>query len=71
MNKCIPSCSGIMIPGSSQGSDLSTSISVIKKKLCDILLATQKLDSLHNVLGWPNSDEWHSENFIEFHGYSS
>ena len=65
MNECRPNSNGIMIPGSAHCSDLSAPISVIKeKKLKDVLLLTQKLDSVHQ-LGWIKSDEWHIENFFK------
>ena len=65
MNECRPNLDGIMIPGSTNCSDLSApiSIKVIKKELRDVLLLTQKLDSAHQ-LGWRKSDEWHIENFF-------
>ena len=50
MNTCIPNPLGIMVPGSTEGStegsDLSTSIAVLKKKLRVVLLNTQKIDPL-------------------------
>ena len=64
MNECRPNSNGIMIPGSANCSDLSAPISVIKKKLRDVLLLTQKLDSAHQ-LGWRQSDEWNIENFFK------
>ena len=64
MNECRPNSNGIMIPGSANCSDLSAPISVIKKKLRDVLLLTQKLDSAHQ-LGWRQSDEWHIVNFFK------
>ena len=62
LNQCIPNSSGIMIPGSAYGSDLTTSISVMKHKLKDVLLGVQKHDSRVRQ-GWKKSDEWLSENF--------
>ena len=47
MNECSPNSNGIIIPGFANCSDLSAPISVIKKKLRDVLLLTQKLDSAH------------------------
>ena len=64
MNECRPNLNGIMIPGSANCSDLSAPISVIKKKLRDFLLLTQKLDSAHQ-LDCRQSDEWHIENFFK------
>ena len=63
LNKWLPNSRGIVIPGSSTGSDLSTSISIVKNKLKDVLLETQKFDPQHQ-LGWRKSDEWCSENFF-------
>ena len=44
-NTCIPNPLEIMVPGSTEGSDLSTSIAVLKKKLRGVLLNTQKIYS--------------------------
>ena len=63
MNESRPTLNGIMIPGATNCSDLSAPISVIKIKLRDVLLLTQKLDSAHQ-LGLRKSDEWHIENFF-------
>ena len=63
LNKCSPNTDGIMIPGSTNGSDLSASISIIKKKLKDVLLNTQQIDSSYQ-LGWQKSNEWLPENFF-------
>ena len=65
MNKCIPNSEGILIPGSTQGSDLSANISGIKSKLKDALLEVQKKDTPHE-LGWNRSDFWNPENFLNF-----
>ena len=65
MNKCIPNSEGILIPGSTQGSDLSANISGIKSKLKDALLEVQKIDTPHE-LGWNRSDFWNPENFLNF-----
>ena len=67
MNKCSPNLLGIMVPGSSQNSDLSTSISTIKKKLRGVLLDIQKIDSLMNPHERSISDDWESENFFNAH----
>ena len=40
-----------MVPGSTEGSDLSTSIAVLKKKLRGVLLNTQKIDPFSSILG--------------------
>ena len=41
-NRCIPSDTGIIIPGNSKNSDLSSSLGYIKTKLKDFLLSSQK-----------------------------
>ena len=51
---------GVIIPGSTFGSDFRTPIAVIKRKLRDVLLETQKLKSLE-------SDEWYPENYFTAH----
>ena len=51
---------GVAIPGSTFGSDITTPITIIKRKLKDVLLETQNLNSLE-------SDEWHPENYYEAH----
>ena len=43
LNKCFPNDSGIMVPGSSLFSDITTPISIIKRKLKALLIDTQKL----------------------------
>ena len=58
MNTCIPNPLGIMVPDSTEGSDLSTSIAVLKKKLRVVLLNTQKIYPLSSILGWSTSNEW-------------
>ena len=65
MNKCKPNKDGILIPGSAKCSDLAAPISVIKKKLCVLLLNVQKADT-SKILGWKKNDEWHSENFFKY-----
>ena len=62
-NKCLPNSKGIMVPGSTRGSDLSTSISLIKSKLKNILLDTQKIDT-PLLLGWKKCAIWYPENFF-------
>ena len=64
LSKCILNSEGIIIPGSVSGSDLSTSISIIKSKLKDVLLETQKFDP-NTQVGWKKSDEWYPENFFQ------
>ena len=63
MNKCAPNSNGIMIPGSAKGSDLSTHVLGIKKKLKDVLLDVQRLDTPSNQ-GWNKSNSWFPENFF-------
>ena len=52
-----------MVPGSSEGSDMSAPISYIKKKLKDILFGIQKLDT-QSQFDKSKSKEWNSENFF-------
>jgi hypothetical protein len=40
--KCTPNDSGVMVPGSTPFSDMTTPISIVKRKLKNILLETQK-----------------------------
>ena len=63
MNKCKPNNNGILIPGMINGSDLTTPVSIIKRKLKCILLEVQKLDT-SSQFGWAKTDEWHTENFF-------
>ena len=51
---------GVLIPGSTFGSDITTPITIIKRKLRDVLLETQKSDPL-------GSDDWYPENFYQAH----
>ena len=67
MNKCDLNSDGIIVPGSSKNSDLTTSISVIKNKLRDVLLYTQKLCPVTNTKGIAISKDWFPENFFETH----
>ena len=67
MNKCNLNSEGIIIPGSSENSDLTTPISVIKNKLRDVLLDTQKLCPVTNNKGIAISNDWFPENFFETH----
>ena len=65
LNKCNTTNSvGIIIPGSTKDSDLSTSISIIKNKLKNALLETQKIDPQLEV-GWNESNEWYPINFFQ------
>ena len=63
MNKCVPNSNGIMIPGSSKGSDLTTHILGIKRKLKDVLINVQKIDT-PSKQGWNTSNSWLPENFF-------
>ena len=68
INKCYPNSKGVVVPGSSKNSDLSMSISVMKKKLKGVLLTTQKLCQLNNLHGKTKiHDEWMPENFFTTH----
>ena len=51
---------GVLVPGSTFGSDITTPISVIKRKLRDVMLETQNSDPLE-------SDNWLPENFFQAH----
>lgn len=64
LNRCFPNFFGLMVPGSSEGSDLSAPISSIKKKLKEILFNTQKLDS-QSQFDKSKSKEWNPENFFK------
>ena len=44
LNRCLPNSNGIEVHGSVNGSDLPASISIIKNKLKDVLLDTQRID---------------------------
>ena len=65
LNKCVPNSEGILIPGSTQGSDLTAPICGIKSKLRDALLEVQKIDPCHE-LGWNKSNLWYPVNFFNF-----
>ena len=60
LNKCSPNDNGIMVPGSSECSDISAPISTIKKKLKDILLQVQKLETPGRA------NEWLPDNNFKF-----
>ena len=65
MNTCIPNAEGILIPGSTQGSDLSANICGIKRKLKHALLKVQKIYTPHE-LRWNRSDSWYPKNVMNF-----
>ena len=67
MNRSSTNPLGIIIPGSSSNYDFSSSISLIKKKLKNVLLSTQKLDPLETLLGQSRSIEWYSDNLFQAH----
>ena len=61
LNQCLlTNKDGVLIPGSTFGSDFTTPITIIKKKLRDVLMDTQILDPL-------NSDDWYPVNFYQVH----
>ena len=57
LNVCFPNQVGIMVPGSSKGSDMSAPISSIKMKLKHILFGIQRLDS-QSQFDKSKSKEW-------------
>ena len=63
MNRSSTNSLGIIIHGSSSNSDLSTSISLIKNKIKNVLLYTQKIDPLKTLIGQSRSMEWYPDNF--------
>ena len=67
MSSCYPNSKGIMVPGSSKNSDLSMSISVIKKKLRDVLICTQKFCPTNTFNSRFQDGEWTPENFFKTH----
>ena len=64
LNRCFPNPLGIMVPGSSECSDISASISYIKDKLKNILFGIQKLDT-QSQFDKSKSKEWNMENFFK------
>ena len=54
-----------MIPGSISCSDMSASTTIIKKKLREILLNIQHLDTPAQQ-GWKKSEQWLDENFMSY-----
>ena len=57
----------IIIHGSSSNSDLSKSISLIKNKIKNVLLYTQKIYPLETLIGHSRSMEWYPDNFFQAH----
>ena len=61
LNQCLlTNKDGVLIPGSTFGSDITTPITVIKRKLRDVLLASQASNPL-------SSDDWCPDNFYQVH----
>ena len=63
LSYCSSNEKGKTVPGSVTNSDLSTNISIVKQKLKDVLLETQKVDPPH-LSGWKKSDIWFPANFF-------
>ena len=63
LNKSSPNEAGTMIQGSAPCSDLSAPISIIKKKLKNLLLSTQKINTQFDN---SRSKEWNDENFFKY-----
>ena len=61
LNKCTPNEHNIMIPGSSNLSDLSASISIIKKRLKHHLFTTQQIQTPGRPNEWMPNNNWVSE----------
>ena len=62
-DKCSPNLNGVMVPGSTAGSDLSASIAIVKNRLKCFLIEIQKQDPILQ-LGWSKSYEWYPDNFF-------
>ena len=60
LTKCTPNDSGIMVPGSTPFSDMTTPISIVKRKLKNILLETQKQNPGDPLVG----ENWSMCNFL-------
>jgi hypothetical protein len=57
LNKCLPNEYGIMVPGSSDCSDLAAPISIIKNRLKDNLFKVQRLETPGRSMEWmPNNN---------------
>ena len=65
LDACKTNKDGVIIPGSGECSDLSAPLSIIKKRLSNLLLRVQKLDT-SKQLGWKENVEWHIENFFKY-----
>ena len=64
LNRCFPNPIGIMVPGSSECSNISAPISYSKDKLKNILFGIQKLDT-QSQFDKSKSKEWNIENFFK------
>ena len=62
LNKCSPNDHGIMVPGSSLFSDITTPTSIIKRKLKAVLIGIQKLNPVES-----HEKEWTRYNFFLNH----
>ena len=60
MTPCPLNKEGIVFPGSNFGSDITIPMGILKKKLRNLLMDTQKLDSV-------KSNDWYPENFYQAH----
>ena len=58
LNKSSPNENGIMVPGSSECSDISAPISFIKRKLKDILFKTQMLETPGRAKEWMSANNF-------------
>ena len=71
MNRSSTNSLGIIIPGSSSNSDLSTSISLIKNKIKNVLLFTQKIDPLETLIRHSRSMECYYYYYYYYKIYST
>ena len=58
LNKCIPNSDNVMVPGSSEVSDLSAPISIIKNRLKQHLFNTQQIKIPGRSTEWMPSNNW-------------
>ena len=65
LNTCFPNSAGIMVPGSSEFSDMTAPIPYIKKKLKSVLLDIQKHDTQKLGKSRSKSKEWTMENYFK------
>ena len=66
LEKCESNEIGIIVPGSSEHSDLTTPVPYIKYRLKEMLLETQLCDSF-SQFDKKRCDEWNDENFFKIH----